>query len=153
LVSLGQTFFDLTKPLAPVNLVKGGFMVKCILVVDDEEAIRESFRLFLEDEGYQVVTANDPSFCQAIMTNSVCPLGTPCCDILIVDYSMPKMNGLDFLKDRAKRHCKGVDIPAALMSGCLPEGGRKRLESIGCTFFQKPVRFSTIQKWIETLPE
>jgi DNA-binding response OmpR family regulator len=128
-------------------------MVKCILVVDDEEAIRESFRLFLEDEGYQVVTANDPSFCQAIMTDSTCLLEAPCCDIVIVDYSMPKMNGLDFLEDRAKRQCKGVDIPTALMSGCLPEGGKKRLESMGCTFFQKPVLFSTLINWIEALPE
>lgn len=128
-------------------------MAKCVLIVDDDEGVRDSLRQYLEELGYQVVTAQNPGFCQAVSLESSCPLENRCCDIIIIDFSMPKMNGLDFLEGRANRLCKGSAIPAALMSGFLPEDGEKRLKDIGCTFFPKPVHFSTILKWIESLPE
>lgn len=128
-------------------------MAKCVLVIDDEETVREPLRQFLEEAGYRVQAAENPTICQAVASDSSCPLKTPCFAILIVDFSMPKMNGLDFLEGRAKRHCKGATLPVALMSGCLPEGAGERLDIIGCTFFQKPVRLSSLLNWIESLPK
>ena len=61
-----------------------------ILVVDDDADMRELLRLHLEGAGYRVTAAED-----AIAAGH-CLLDTlP--DLIIADYRMPYMNGIDFV--------------------------------------------------------
>lgn len=61
-----------------------------ILVVDDEESIREFFQIMLKREGYDVVTAaNGKEGFEAYKKHSV--------DVIISDIQMPEMSGMDFL--------------------------------------------------------
>jgi CheY-like chemotaxis protein len=57
-----------------------------VLVVDDDDAIRESLKLLLEDEGFAVRTAADGL--AAVETMEADP---PCC--VILDLMMPVMDG------------------------------------------------------------
>lgn len=57
-----------------------------MLVVDDDDSIRESLRLLLEDEGFDVDTAADGR--QAVQTMEAQP---PC--LVILDLMMPVMDG------------------------------------------------------------
>ena len=61
-----------------------------ILVVDDEESIREFFEIMLKREGYDVVTA--PNGLVALETLKKSPV-----DLVISDIQMPEMSGMDLL--------------------------------------------------------
>ncbi|MBN1402688.1 MAG: response regulator transcription factor [Anaerolineae bacterium] len=61
-----------------------------ILVVDDEYAVRELVRAYLEREGYQVETAADgPTGLRAARTLQP--------DVLVLDIMLPGLDGLDLL--------------------------------------------------------
>ncbi len=62
-----------------------------ILLVDDENSIRETLKIVLESEGFLVTTAKDGfSALEHLNQNMV--------DILITDLRMPGMNGIELMK-------------------------------------------------------
>jgi two-component system phosphate regulon response regulator PhoB len=67
-----------------------------ILVVEDEEAIREFIRLALEDEGYEVKTANDGQYALELLSKGDAnnPGFQP--DLILLDMRMPRMDGWTF---------------------------------------------------------
>lgn len=64
---------------------------KTILVVDDEEAVRESLSAVLEREGYRVLLAGSGEEGLQILKDQALQL-------VISDHNMPGMNGVEFLK-------------------------------------------------------
>ena len=64
--------------------------MKTILVVDDEDAIRELIAEEFKEEGYQVVTVNNAR--DALKIVEAQPL-----DLVILDIRMPGMDGLEAL--------------------------------------------------------
>ncbi len=66
-----------------------------ILVVDDEESIREFLEIFLSSEGYIVSTTPDP-----LNTLEIIKKGN--IDICISDIKMPGMNGVELLREIKK---------------------------------------------------
>jgi two-component system response regulator PilR (NtrC family) len=62
-----------------------------ILVVDDEESIREFLDIMLRKEGYEVTVAVDGEEAKGFIQNKSF-------DLVISDLQMPRMNGLDLLK-------------------------------------------------------
>ncbi len=65
-------------------------MAHRILVVDDEAAIRDTLRMVLEYEGYEVVTAGDGRAALA-------ELDAGAADAILLDIKMPGMDGLEIL--------------------------------------------------------
>jgi len=61
-----------------------------ILVVDDEEYIRKLLKIELEENGYQVILAEDGEEALAKVAENEF-------DLITLDIRMPKMDGLDFL--------------------------------------------------------
>jgi two-component system chemotaxis response regulator CheY len=76
--------------------------MKTCLVVDDSRVIRKVARRILEDLSFAVEEAEDGS--QAL---SACRSSMP--DAILLDWNMPVMNGIDFL--RALRADPGGDRP------------------------------------------
>lgn len=62
-----------------------------ILVVDDEDSIREFLEIMLKKEGYEVTTAEDGEKALSIFKNKSF-------DLVISDMQMPKINGMELLK-------------------------------------------------------
>lgn len=62
-----------------------------ILVLDDDQGMREFMEIMLTKEGYEVTSADDPS--KAI---NLC--GKIDFDLVITDLRMPKIDGIEFLK-------------------------------------------------------
>lgn len=62
-----------------------------ILVVDDERAIRELLHLHLQNEGHEVIEANDAVVAGRMLLDPAAKI-----DLLIVDAQMPYMTGIDF---------------------------------------------------------
>ncbi|MCI8548143.1 MAG: response regulator transcription factor [Bacilli bacterium] len=63
-----------------------------ILIVDDEEKIREVIGEYCKNEGYQTTTATNGQEALEQLQNSDC-------DLLILDIMMPKMDGFELLKN------------------------------------------------------
>jgi two-component system chemotaxis response regulator CheY len=81
-----------------------------ILVVDDDDSIRQIVRLFLEDEGFQVLTVPNG---QAAL--DVLETFRP--DIILLDLRMPVMDGYEFVsryRARPAPHAAIVAFDAAL---------------------------------------
>ncbi len=62
-----------------------------ILVVDDEESIREFLEIMLKKEGYEVTTAEDGARAKDILTKKSF-------DMIVSDLQMPNMTGIELLK-------------------------------------------------------
>lgn len=74
---------------------KPGSTPKRIIIVDDMVAITIMLRAFLEDEGYLVATHEDPTEAlHDILTNGA--------DLVVADYNMPGMNGVELLQSAQK---------------------------------------------------
>ena len=105
---------------------------KVVLIVDDDPDMTSIFSLGLQDEGFEVYTYNDPlEVLSQFRPNFY--------DLLLVDISMPKMNGIDL-----SRQLLELDPNVKI---CFITAGEANIEvlrelyptrGIGC-FIRKPV--------------
>lgn len=84
---------------------------KTILILDDEDSIRESLASFFEDENFLVFTAGDGKTGLDIFFNETV-------DVVITDLRMPEMDGIEVMKTIHKTR---PDTPMIVVSGA----GRK----------------------------
>ena len=78
-----------------------------ILVVDDEERIRESIREILTDEGYRVIEASDGSKALELISKERPRL-------VLLDIWMPKVDGIELLKEIKKQ---APEVNVVMVSG------------------------------------
>ncbi len=88
-------------------------MSKTILVADDEERLLSLVRAYLEQEGFQVVTARDGR--EALFAARQ---AKP--DLIILDLMMPEMNGYDFLRLHRQAH----NTPVIMLTARVEEEDR-----------------------------
>jgi CheY-like chemotaxis protein len=88
-----------------------------ILVVDDEPLIRETARMILEGEDYEVLTAADG-------IEGLHSLGKSLPDLIISDLNMPRMTGFEFLVIVRQRfpHIATIAMSGGYSSGEMPAG-------------------------------
>lgn len=123
---------------------------KRAILIDDEPFILDLLRKFFEDSGYEVITLSEPHACPvyADAGREVCQSRFPCADLIITDMKMPRMSGLELLRQQREMHCK-LDIRnKALISGFLSDEEEAQMRDLGCSFFRKPFRLSELVPWI-----
>ncbi|WP_425429134.1 response regulator transcription factor [Azospirillum thermophilum] len=78
-----------------------------IALVDDDDLFRESLSLNLADEGYEVVTFDrgEPALNFFAEGGAV--------DIVLLDWRMPKMDGIDVLRQMRAR---GIEVPVIFLT-------------------------------------
>ena len=79
-----------------------------ILVVDDEPAIRDLVKEILDDEGYEVATADGGDAARQAMRNR-----RP--DLALLDIWMPDLDGISLLKEWSRDG--GLPCPVIMISG------------------------------------
>ncbi|SAL25285.1 chemotaxis response regulator [Caballeronia sordidicola] len=97
--------------------------MKKILVVDDEFDLLTTWRLVLQMEGYQVVTASNGLLAlESVRANPP--------DLIITDWMMPTMDGLALCRALASDDTLS-QIPVVLSSAAarIPDVSHPRLES------------------------
>ena len=94
-------------------------MTRTCLVVDDSRVVRKVARRILEAHGYTVAEAADGQ--QAL--DALSPVAMP--DCVLLDWNMPVMNGLDFLKQLRAEY--GPDNPPVVF--CTTETDMSAIET------------------------
>ena len=84
-----------------------------ILVVEDEELIREMLVVALEEEGYGVITAPDGRSAIEYLKSCEHNSGEFPFDLVLLDLMLPQINGLDIC--RFLRH-QGNPVPILMLS-------------------------------------
>ena len=78
-----------------------------ILVIDDEESIRESFKMIFDFEGYNLIAAGTGE-------EGLTAIETQNPDLIFLDIKLPGMSGLDVLRSLKE---KGNAAPVIMISG------------------------------------
>ena len=119
---------DFLNRSSPSGSTNGGPVV---LIVDDDERLREYVRVNLEMEGYAVQEAASAEEGLRILEES-----TP--DLVLLDVMMPQMDGWEMLKRVQERHGAGT-IPVVMFSGKIDEAAADEATSRGAQgFIGKP---------------
>lgn len=108
-----------------------------MLIVDDEEKIREVLSRFFTLRGFSVLTAG--SGAEAIQQLDA---GAP--DYLLLDIRMPDMSGLDVLRIAKARHPK---VRVVMVTGHEDEALMQQAFELGAAdYVTKPLNFDE-QRW------
>jgi two-component system response regulator FixJ len=110
-----------------------------VIVVDDDDAVRESLRFFLETAGFDVdAFASARDFLAAASKDS------PLC--MLIDQHMPQLTGLDLI--RALRD-RGVNFSAALMTGSPSPELASRAHALGVDdVLEKPLSDDSLIRFV-----
>ena len=104
---------------------------RLILIVDDDDRLREFVRVNLEMEGYSVREASGAE-------DGLTALEEEPPDLILLDVMMPKVDGWEMLQRVQERHGVG-SIPVIMFSGKVDEAALKRATSRGAQgFIGKP---------------
>jgi CheY-like chemotaxis protein len=104
-----------------------------VLVVEDDEGIRNVFRLALEMDGYRVFTSSNGREALEKLKHieSVC--------LILLDLMMPVMNGWEFAKALEKDETL-AKIPIVVVTAFRDES--KGINAVG--FIKKPIELQTL---------
>ena len=103
-----------------------------VLIVEDEEDLRELMRDALQMHGYTVVTAEEGT--DAL--RKIDDIGRPC--VILLDLLMPGMNGWDFF-DKVRERPELASVPVIIHSSAASRA------PVGATrVLQKPLAFDSL---------
>ena len=110
--------------------------VKRVLIVEDDEDIRDVLLQVLELEGYRVVAAANGQEALALLRNGEHP------DLILLDLMMPVMDGWQFRAEQQK-HSEWSEIPVVILSA----HGNAQQKAAGIQaagYLRKPVELETL---------
>ncbi|MGV1005588.1 MAG: response regulator transcription factor [Candidatus Nanopelagicales bacterium] len=115
-----------------------------ILVVDDEESVRAMLRDTLMVEGYDVIEAADgPEALEKYATEHP--------DGLILDIMMPRMSGIDVLREIRARP-DGADLPVILLTAAGDDETTWDGWAAGAScYLTKPFDSDNLLGWVERI--
>jgi two-component system nitrogen regulation response regulator NtrX len=113
-----------------------------ILIVDDEESIRDSLAGLLADEGYATQCAADGE--EGLKALRAGQVADP--DLMLLDIAMPGRDGVDILEEVRRTR---PDLPVVMMSGHATIETAVRATQLGAyDFIEKPL---TVEKLLLTI--
>lgn len=90
-------------------------MLRRVMIVDDDEEIRETLAELLSEEGYDVVEAEDGAVALDRLRDGAHP------SVILLDLMMPNMDGWQFHRE-IKRDPALSSIPIVVMTAAGPRG-------------------------------
>jgi CheY-like chemotaxis protein len=93
-----------------------------ILVIDDDDAIREALSALLEDEGYPVATAANGLDALTYLQSRPLP------SLILLDLKMPVMNGRQF-RAAQQQDAALAEIPVAVLSAHVTNEVRAEVDA------------------------
>jgi CheY-like chemotaxis protein len=114
--------------------------MKKVAIVDDEPSLCQVFSYLVKKMGYDsVFVANDGAeIVRAVLNHEIDP------DVIIMDYRMPKMDGLE----AAKRILDGKPSTRIIIVSA-DDSIRSETRTLGLIFAQKPLSLSKLRDLIQ----
>lgn len=107
-----------------------------LLIVDDDEQVLNVLARLLAEEGYHISTASDPLTALNLLRAS--PF-----DLLITDYQMPEMTGLELIRDARQLY---PDLAAILITGfAMPDATVEAAEPGAYDVMFKPLKLAEVR--------
>ncbi len=111
-----------------------------ILIVEDDDDVREALAIYFELEGYSVVQAHDGAEALRLlrMQTAVC--------IILLDLFMPVMNGFEFRAEQL-RDPTLADVPVVVVSADV--GTMEKAAKLGAVdSIVKPIDFTRLRETV-----
>jgi CheY-like chemotaxis protein len=118
------------------------------MIFADDLMLLELLGVFFSQSGYEVFSYNIPE---------VCPLHegavdgeclAPCADLVMSDFQMPKMTGIELLELQSRRGCRIDNKMKAIMSGYSGGELEAQSEESGYKLFKKPFTYEELSGWL-----
>lgn len=117
---------------------------KTLLVIEDDETMRNAIKRIFEAEGLVVRTAADGTQLASVLDDN--PI-----DLIIMDIGLPWINGIELAK-MLKEHDDLKQIPLVFVSGKTSDFDVKRgFEAGADDYIKKPFDIDKIKKTVHTL--
>jgi len=117
-----------------------------IMIVDDEEDVRETIKLQLESENYNVIEAGDGEEAIKLLKSED---NLTNCGLILCDIRMPKVNGIEYI-DYLKEQAPG--IPVVVITGYPDTDMAVGLMNKGVKdYLVKPVESEKLMKVVNKL--
>jgi len=115
-----------------------------ILIIDDDEWIRDSLRIFFEAEGCHVVVLETAE-------EGLAELKFQAYDLIIVDYKLPGLDGIEFLKRTYDEQADAMKvlITAYRTDSVISEARKLKIQG----FIQKPFTSDSLMASLAHLME
>lgn len=120
-----------------------------VIIFDDEPVVLLVLEDFFTSRGYEVLTYGAPVDCPLYNGEESCRNEAPCGDIVLTDYQMPRMNGIELLQTQARRGCKLNSKNKALMTGFMDGEKAEAVQALGAAFFEKPLPLDVLGRWLD----
>ncbi len=111
-----------------------------VLLVDDERDTNEMLATILKHHGFQVKTADSGlRALEILLIHSV--------DVVVTDYEMPGMNGVELCRELAVRHPRIVPV---LLTGASNSNVADEARRVGAyAYLTKPTKLDELQNVLE----
>lgn len=117
---------------------------RTILLVEDDELLRDAFKLLLEDAGYQVIEAGTAAQALALTQERLPAL-------VVLDLGLPDRPGLDVVRT-LKANPELREIPVVALTGRAGGSAERECLDAGCDrFLTKPVLPADLLREVPTL--
>ncbi len=107
-----------------------------VLVVDDQKSIREILEIFLKSEGFSVSAADNGMTALDIMKDDIF-------DLVITDMKMPKLNGIDLLRNI--KEISPNTVVVIITAFGTPESAVEAMKLGAFDYIQKPFKMDDIR--------
>ena len=114
-----------------------------ILIVEDDEEVRDALELLLDRHGYSAITARDGAQALAIASDA------KDVDLIVADYNLPGPNGLEVIA--RIEEASGRKVPAILLTGDISASTLLEIAGKGHVHLYKPANPRTLIRNIDAI--
>jgi CheY-like chemotaxis protein len=120
-----------------------------VMIFDDDPMFLELLHIFFSKSGYEIFSYGAPVVCpldENAIDGRECL--APCADLVMSDFQMRKMTGLELFQRQARRGCLIDKKMKAIISGYSGGELAAQCEESGCKFFNKPFSRKELSVWL-----
>lgn len=121
------------------------------MILDDEPLLLSLLTRTFNLWGHEVEAYPHPVVCP-LFTVKLCPCKAimSCPDVILTDFDMPHVNGIEFLEAVTQKTCRCHHL--ALMTGkSFSDAMLVRAEKMNVKFFTKPFQREYLKTWLDGL--